>query len=175
MLVVVIDAADNSVTGAKQCKPEETSFVHELIKIGSLPSNVRLVISARTGRLDSLSIPDKYNSVEISNFSLEETELNVLNQYPECNEAWIEDFHNLSNQNPRVQSYAFDYADSDPSKAIEFLRPNGKGLDQIFEARFEEAILKDGNSDVLSLVCSSLIALPAPVPKRHLASVVGYQ
>ena len=173
LLVVVIDAADNSVTGAKQCKPEEISFVHELIKIGSLPSNVRLMISARTGRLDSLSIPPKYNSVEISNFSLEETALNVFNQYPSATEAWIEDFHNLSNQNPRVQSYAFDYAESDPGKAIEFLRPNGKGLDQIFEARFEEAILKEGNSDVLSLVCSSLVALPAPVPKQHLASVVG--
>ncbi|MGH1372490.1 MAG: ATP-binding protein [Cellvibrionaceae bacterium] len=173
LLVLVIDAADNTVTGAKECKPEETSFVHELIKIGNLPSNVRLMISARTGRLDSLSVPDKYNSVEISNFSLEETTLNVFSQYPCATEAWIEDFHNLSNQNPRVQSYAFDYAGSDPGKAIDFLRPNGKGLDQIFEARFEEAILKEGNSDVLSLVCSSLIALPAPVPKQHLASVVG--
>jgi len=173
LLVVVIDAADNTVTGAKQCKPEETSFVHELIKIGNLPSNVRLMISARTGRLDSLSIPAKYKSVEISNFSLEETALNVFNQYPSATKAWIEDFHNLSNQNPRVQSYAFDYAGSDPGKAIDFLRPNGKGLDQIFEARFEEAILKEGNSDTLSLVCSSLIALPAPVPKKHLANVVG--
>tara|TARA_B110000211_G_scaffold235033_1_gene308762 strand:+ start:21225 stop:26291 length:5067 start_codon:yes stop_codon:yes gene_type:complete len=173
LLVVVIDAADNSVTGAKQCKPEEISFVHELIKIGNLPANVRLMISARTGRLDSLSIPSKYNSVEISNFSLEETELNVLNQFPNAAKAWIEDFHNLSNRNPRVQSYAFDYAASDVGKAIEFLRPNGKGLEQIFEARFEEAILKEGNSDTLSLVCSSLVALPAPVPKQHLASVVG--
>lgn len=173
LLVVVIDAADNSVTGAKQCKPEEISFVHELIKIGNLPANVRLMISARTGRLDSLSIPSKYKSVEISNFSLEETELNVLNQFPGADKAWVEDFHNLSNRNPRVQSYAFDYAESDAGKAIEFLRPNGKGLDQIFEARFEEAILKEGNSNTLSLVCSSLVALPAPVPKQHLASVVG--
>ena len=173
LLVVVIDAADNTVSGAKQCKPEETSFVHELIKIGSLPSNVRLIISARTGRLDSLSIPDKYLPIEITNFSLEETALNVSRQYPNATEAWIEDFHNLSNQNPRVQSYAFDYAGSDPGKAIDFLRPNGKGLDQIFEARFEEAILKEGGTDALSLVCSSLIALPSPVPKQHLASVVG--
>ena len=173
LLVIVIDAADNSVTGAKQCKPKEISFVHELIKIGNLPANVRLMISARTGRLDSLSIPSKYNSVEISNFSLEETELNVLNQFPLADKAWIEDFHNLSNRNPRVQSYAFDYAVSDAGKAIEFLRPNGKGLEQIFEARFEEAILKEGNSDTLSLIYSSLVALPAPVPKQHLASVVG--
>ena len=173
LLVVVIDAADNSVTGAKQCNPEEISFVHELIKIGSLPSNVRLMISARTGRLDSLSISPKYNSVEISNFSLEETALNVFNQYPGATKAWVEDFHDLSNRNPRVQSYAFEYADSDPAKAIDFLRPNGKGLDQIFEARFKEAILKEGNSNALSLVYSSLIALPRPVPKQHLAGVVG--
>ncbi|MYM64751.1 ATP-binding protein [Pseudomaricurvus sp. HS19] len=173
LLVIVIDAADNTVTGAKQCKPEETSFIHELVKVGNLPSNVRLMISARTGRLDSLSIPAKYNSVEISNFSLEETALNVSHQYSNATEAWVEDFHNLSNKNPRVQSYAFDYAGSDPEKAIAFLRPNGKGLDQIFEARFEEAILKEGDSDTLSLVCSSLVALPAPVPKDHLASVVG--
>jgi hypothetical protein len=97
----------------------------------------------------------------------------VSRQYPSATEAWIEDFHNLSNQNPRVQSYAFEYAGSDPGKAINFLRPNVKGLDQIFEARFEEAILKEGGFDALSLVCSSLIALPAPVPKQHLASVVG--
>ena len=173
LLTIVIDAADNTVTGAKQCKPEETSFIHELIKIGSLPSNVRLMISARTGRLESLHIPDKYRPIEISNFSLEETTRNVLSKLPRATEAWIEDFHNLSNQNPRVQSYAFDYAGSDPSKAIDFLMPNGKGLDQIFEACFQEAILKEGNSDVLSLVCSSLIALPSPVPKQHLASVVG--
>lgn len=173
LLVVVIDAADNSVAGANQCKPEEISFVHELIKIGNLPTNVRLMISARTGRLDSLSIPSKYTSLEISRFSSEETTLNVLNRFPDATAAWIEDFHNLSNQNPRVQSYAFDYAASEPGKAIDFLRPNGKGLDQIFEAHFEEAILKEGNSDVLALVCSSLVALPAPVPKQHLASVVG--
>lgn len=173
LLVIVIDAADNTVTGAKQCKPEETSFVHELIKIGNLPSNVRLLISSRTGRLDSLSIPAKYSLIEISNFSQEETSLNVRNRYPRATKAWIEDFHNLSNQNPRVQSYAFDYAGADPGKAIDFLRPNGKVLDQIFESRFKEAILKEGNSDVLSLFCSSLIALPTPVPKQHLASVVG--
>lgn len=173
LLVVVIDAADNTVTGAQQCKPEEVSFIHELLKIGGLPSNVRLMVSARTGRLNSLFIPEKYELIEITNFSLEETAHNVYNQYADAPEAWVEDFHNLSNQNPRVQSYAFDYADSDPSKAIEYLRPNGKGLEQIFEARFREAILKEGDKHTLALVCSALIALPSPAPKQHLASVIG--
>ncbi len=173
LLVVVIDAADNTITGAKQCKPEEVSFIHELLKIGSLPSNVRLMVSARTGRLDSLAMPEKYLRIPITNFSLKETTLNVHNQYPAATDAWIEDFHDLSNHNPRVQSYAFDYAESDPSKAIDYLRPDGKCLEQIFEARFREAILKEGDKETLNLVCSVLIALPRPAPKQHLASVIG--
>ena len=87
------------------------------------------MVSARTGRLDSLSIPIKYLLIEITSFSLKETALNVVSQYPNAAEAWIDDFHNLSNQNPRVQSYAFEYAGSDPGKATDFLRPNGKVLD----------------------------------------------
>jgi energy-coupling factor transporter ATP-binding protein EcfA2 len=133
IFVLVIDAADNSVTGAENCKPEEVSFIHELIKIGELPKNIRLVITARTGRLPSLSIPEKYTSVKIENFLLNETEKNVRNHYSNATHAWIEDFHELSNQNPRVQSYAFSYAGSSPDMALEYLRPNGKNLDQIFE------------------------------------------
>jgi hypothetical protein len=173
LLVVVIDAADNAIIGAKQCKPEEVSFIHELLKIGNLPSNTRLMVSSRTGRLDSLLMPEKYLPIEITNFSLEETALNVYNQYPDATKDWIEDFHDLSKHNPRVQSYAFDYAESIPSKALDYLRPHGKGLDQIFEARFKEAILKEGNKDTLDIVCSVLVALPSPAPKHHLASVIG--
>ena len=173
LLVVVIDAADNTLTGAKQCKPEEVSFIHDLLKIGSLPSNVRLMISARTGRLDLLAIPEKYVTIEIKNFCLEETALNVYHHFADATEEWVEDFHNLSNHNPRVQSYAFDYANSDPSKAIGCLMPNGKGLEQIFEDRFRDAILKEGDGNTVALVCSALIALPSPAPKQHLASVIG--
>lgn len=174
LLVIVIDAADNSITGAEQCKPKEISFIHELLKIGELPSNVRLMISARTGRLPSLTTAtERFLQINISNFHLEETALNARAHFPDATDTWIEDFHHLSNNNPRVQSYAFDYAESNPSKAIDYLRPNGKGLDQIFEGYFKEAIKKNGGNDQLDLVCSGLIALPSPVPKEHLANIIG--
>jgi len=173
LLLVVIDAADNSIAGAKQCKPEEISFIHELLKIGSLPSNVRIMVTARTGRLSSLVVPEKYLRIKITNFFLEETALHVRNYISQATDEWIEDFHNLSRHNPRVQSYAFEYAGSSPSRAIDFLRPNGLALDQIFEARFKEAVLKEGSKNTVEIVCSGLIALPSPVPKKHLANVLG--
>jgi hypothetical protein len=173
LLVVVIDAADNSIAGAKQCRPEEDSFIHELLKIGSLPSNVRIIVTARTGRLSSLVIPEKYLNMKITNFSLDETTIYVHNHFSKATDEWVEDFHNLSRHNPRVQSYAFEYAGSNPSRAIDYLRPNGLALDQIFEERFKEAVLKEGNKNTVEMVCSGLIALPSPVPKKHLASVLG--
>lgn len=173
LLVIVIDAADNSITGAKQCMPEEVSFVHELLKVGKLPSNARLIVSSRSGRLPSLGIPARFKYLNISNFSIEETKQNSHNMIPGVTEDWIEDFHNLSNNNPRVQGYAFEYADSDPAKAIHYLKPYGKNLDQVFEARFSEAIIKEGDKNTLHYVCSALIALPSPVPKDKLAHILG--
>lgn len=173
LLIIVVDAADNSVTAAKNCHPEDVSFIHEFLKLGNLPINVRFLISTRTGRIGSLKLPDKYSPIRIDNFSLDETSINVNNHYIDVEDSWVEDFHHLSNKNPRVQSYAFDYAKTETGKAIDFLKPNGKCLDQIFEKTFEEACLKEGDSKIIELVCSSLIALPSPVPKVHLAKVLG--
>lgn len=173
LLIIVVDAADNSVTAAKNCHPVEVSFIHEFLKLGNLPINVRFLISTRTGRIYSLKLPDKYFPIIIDNFSLEETSINVKNHYINVEDSWVEDFHRLSNKNPRVQSYAFDYAKTETGKAIDFLKPNGKFLDQIFEKTFEEACLKEGDREIIKLVCSSLIALPSPVPKVHLAKVLG--
>jgi len=173
LLVIVVDAADNSVTAAKNCHPEEISFIHEFLKLGDLPINVRFLISTRTGRIDTLKLTDKYSPIRIDNFSLDETSINVKNHYIDVEDSWVEDFHQLSNKNPRVQSYAFDYAKAETGKAINFLKPNGKCLEQIFEKSFKEACLKEGDREIIELVCSSLIALPSPVPKVHLAKVLG--
>ena len=59
LLVIVIDAADNAVTAAELVSGSERCFVHELVgaDLASLPVNVRLVISSRTGRISSLRLP----------------------------------------------------------------------------------------------------------------------
>jgi hypothetical protein len=57
LLVIVVDAADNSIAAARTQSPPEKSFVHEFAAIGDLPTNVRLVMTSRTGRLASLGFP----------------------------------------------------------------------------------------------------------------------
>ena len=173
LLVIAIDAADNSVTSAQQCTPEEYSFIHDFVKIGNLPENVRFLITTRTGRVPELDLPNNFEKIPLSGFTPEETAQFVQNYFPDGSQAWIEDFHHLSNQNPRVQDYAFKYAGAQPEKALDFLRPNGKNLDQIFYDCFREALLRDGDELVFNTLCSGLIALPRPIPISDLAAVTN--
>ncbi len=173
LLVIVIDAADCSVAGAGQCTPPEVSFVHEFSKLGSLPKNVHILVTTRTGRLSSLNLSDRFECIVITGFNPRETEEYVRNIWPEAPDTWVEDFHALSNGNPRSQSYVFDQAGSRPEDALTFLRPNGKTLDQIFDGLFDLAVRRDGDIQSIKLLCAGLISLPSPVPIKDLAAVTN--
>lgn len=169
-LIVVIDAADNSITVAKESGEE--SFVNKFFNLGALPDNVRFLITARTGRLDSLNLPPKFEKVSIKGFNLSETRRYVKTIWKDAPDSWIEDFHFLSGGNPRVQNYALNYAENDFSKAIEYLRPNGKGLSNVFQGQLEHAINKGGVYQDIKYFCAGLVALPRPIPLEHLAKIV---
>lgn len=172
LLVIAVDAADNSVEGARQCTPPEVSFVHEFIKIGGLPANVRILVTARSSRLSDLAIPDSFIHKDISAFTLNETTKFSLTRFTAATDQWIQDFHHFSHGIPRVQDYAFQYAATHPQNALGFLLPNGKGLDDIFRERLREALLRDGNPKLLGNLCAALIGLPRPIPIHDLASVI---
>lgn len=171
LLVIAVDAADNSIEGAGQCSPAEVSFVHEFLKIGSLPNNVRILVTARTSRLPDLRLPDTFEPISIEAFTEQETRQFVYKGYPTARDQWIEDFHALSRGIPRVQSYALQYAAATPELALEFLRPNGKDLNEIFRAHLRDAVLRDGNQELMKSFCAALIGLPRPIPAHDLARV----
>src|SRR6266567_1792106 len=173
LLVIAVDAADNSVTAAETRVPLERSFVHDFLTLGDLPENVRLVISARTGRRDTLKLPDSFESVPLENFTLPEAVQFVRFHWKDASDQWIEDLHFLSGGNPRVMKYAFDYAGGTPTRAIDYLRPSGKDLPLIFAARVEEAIRKTGDSVEFGKVCAGLVALPRPIPLGDLGAILG--
>jgi len=173
LLVISIDAADNSIIAANTHAPPERSFVHDFVRLGDLPDNVRFILTCRTGRLDTLELPRVFTQVQITGFSRDETAAHVRGVLADAPDAWIDDFHSLSGGNPRVQQYALDLAGSEPVKALEYLRPNGKMLDQIFRDRFELALSKEGHDRHLKVVCAGLIALPRPIPLADLSAVTG--
>jgi hypothetical protein len=170
LLVVIVDAADNSVVAASTRSPQERSFVHDFGALGELPRNVRLVVTARTGRLSMLNLPHDFAEIPLTSFTRDETAVHVRGFWSETPEAWIDDFHYLSHGNPRVQRYALDYAGAEPAQALDHLRPNGKSLEQIFREQLEYARDKAGSDEDIKTFCSGLIALPRPVPIADLAA-----
>lgn len=164
---------DNSITAAETRVPPEPSFVHDFVTLGDLPENVRLVISARTGRRDTLKLPVSFESIPLEYFTLPEMVTFVQFHWKKVTEPWIEDMHFLSGGNPRVLSYAFEYAGSTPTRAIDYLRPSGKDLPLIFAARINEAIRKSGDSVEFGKVCAGLIALQRPIPLTALGAILG--
>ena len=167
-LVIVIDAADNSISAAASRVPQEGSFVTELASFEELPENVSLIVSARTSRLDELNLPSSFKHFELLPFDCQETSKFVAHHW-DAPENWIDDFHGLTKGIPRVQNYAFGRVLDKPYDALEPLLPNGKTLDVIFEEQFEKAVKKAGQKAKVEETCAALAILPRPIPLSEIS------
>jgi hypothetical protein len=168
LLVIVADAADNSVTAANTHIPPEPSFVYAFARLGDIPANVRLVLTCRTSRLTSLNLPPTFEVVGITGFSRFETGEYVRLLWPTASEEWLDDFHHLASGNPRVETYALG---DEPERALDYLRPHGKDLDGIFLEQMIYAKTKLGTDLNIEMFCAGLVGLPRPVPVRVLAAI----
>lgn len=173
LLIIAVDAADNAESAAQLKHEGERCFVPDFVGLGDLPPNVRFIVSARTGRLPELGLAGRYVCHELGGFSLQETQEMVRVALSNVPEEWAADFQHLSNGNPRVQSYALQYGAGDLNKTLDYLRPSGKGLAQVFQEQFEFALAKSGDASALSTLCAALIELPRPIPINDLAVVSG--
>ena len=171
LIVIAIDAADNAIVAAKSRNPVDECFIRDFVRLSSLAKNVRFIITARTGRLDQLSLPPSYSTIEVEPFSQAETAESVSHVW-NAPESWVEDFHHLSGGVPRVQAYALKVEDAHPSTALDRLRPTGKTLEEIFRQQFSDALSKNGMRAEVAKLCAGLIALPRPVPLAELAAVL---
>ena len=172
LIVVAVDAADNAVAAAQSRMPVEPSFVHDFVRLTDQPESVRLVVTARTGRLETLQLPRSYSTREIEPFSPQETAENVARVWAAAPQPWIDDFHHFSNGVPRVQDYAFKVDGAHPRTALDRLRPHGKSLGDIFQQQFRQALTKSGIPTEVARLCAALIVLPRPVPLSDLAAVL---
>ena len=173
LLVIVIDAADNAVIAAESCVPREPSFIPDFARLGSLPQNVRLIVTCRTGRMNALNLPSNFLPIKIDGFVEAETARHVATYWKNAPADWIADFHELSRHNPRVQAYALaeSVKNDSPKHAIDYLRPNGKGLDDVFRSQLEYAVQKGGSQGSIERFCSAMSIMARPIPLVDLASV----
>lgn len=168
LLIIIIDAADNSVHAAELSK--ENCFIDELMRMG-IPEGCRLIFSSRTERLSTLPLPEFYKEVPISSFSLQETRQFVNRYFQSYKEEELTSFHDLTYQTPRVMSYAIDMPGIALKDKLKPLKPGGKRLDDIFRMRIKDAARKSGNKYQISSFLTSLIHLPRPVPSNYLQEV----
>lgn len=173
LLVVVVDAADNAVIAAESCVPQEPSFIPDFVRLGSLPQNVRLVVTCRTSRMCALNLPSNFLQIKIDGFSEAETARHVATYWANAPTDWIADLHELSRHNPRVQAYALaeSVKNDSPKSAIDYLRPNGKGLNDVFRSQLEYAVQKGGSQGSLERFCAALSVMARPIPLVDLANV----
>ena len=172
LLVIAIDAADNAIAAAQRTIPEEEYFIRDFVKFQDLPQNVRFVVSTRTSRKESLRLPRDTKDVECLPFTPTETAIFVQNQWPSAPQDWIEQFHHLSQGNPRVQHTAISGTKS-LSEALDFLRPDGKSLEDVFRQLIVQAIKRSGEEVQIERVCAALSVLPTPAPLPYVAAASG--
>lgn len=175
ILLVKVDAADNSVAAADDANPKERPFVFDLVRanLASLPDNVRIIVSARTSRADKLDLPTGTKSVDCPAFERNETEQHLEAAFGSVSPAYVDQFHALSNHNPRVQAYAIGGASGNPEKALDLLMPGGKTVRDVLEKTFEIALKKLGQEALFEQLVATLAHLPAPASVTAVARLAN--
>ncbi len=172
LVVLIIDAADNSISAANSFGEE--SFVTGLVTIGSsLPEGCRLVLTSRIHRVKDLQMPSDSVFCSIDPFTSGETSDNVRRYLQSASRNETDEFHSLSNGIPRVQHYALTNSSNSISKAIDLLRPGGITLDGLIDGQLKQAGLKLGDDRSYEKVCQAMLTLPRPIPVAYIAKLSG--
>lgn len=169
-LVVVFDAADNSIIAAEHWKEE--SFVREAINLSDLPENISLVLSCRNARAASLGSDGHFREFQLQAFDEEETRAFVAIHH----ETWVPGIANtlyeLTGGTPRRLAYAVEgLSEAETSIAIDRLMPKASGIDPLFQKRLDEAGKRLGSLDKVKRSLAVLAFLPRPVPGWAIAEL----
>lgn len=167
LVVIVIDAADNSVSAAREKK--EKSFVHDIVR-QPFPKGSRLVVTCRTENLSMLDLPD-HEPLELKGFAKPESAKHLRMYFPDATEVQAEDFHRLTQGVPRVQGYALELRHRGIDAVLSPLRPDGKSLGDLIESWLKEAKNRHGVPEDIDRICEALVALPRPVPITYVAEL----
>ena len=168
LVVLVIDAADNSLSAAKNWA--EQSFVSGLATL-AVPVGCRLVFAARTHRRDQLGLPTSTLHFEVPPFSNLETQQHVERYCEKVNRVDVETFGKLTHGVPRTRAYALAQCDGDLCTALDFLRPGGKTLDHLIDAWLDDAGRRLGDEKLAEKICPALLTLARPVPLKWAAQL----
>ncbi|MGN6772887.1 MAG: NACHT domain-containing protein [Rhizobiaceae bacterium] len=175
LLLIVIDAADNAETASREAS-DGPGFPRLLLR-EKLPANVRLVLTARPYRVESLVPPPGVKLITLQPFSESETEVKLRAHFPDATSADVREFHRLTSHNPRVQSAALALGDTVREVLVQ-LGPTPRTVEDTIRELLEKAVAKARDVSVyeqqqIDLVCAALATLWPFVPLEIVAATAG--
>ncbi|MCW8966402.1 MAG: hypothetical protein OQK82_06930, partial [Candidatus Pacearchaeota archaeon] len=172
LLVIVIDAADNSYSASQMLGGN--NFVNDFTNkdfVESLPDCCRVVVTTRTHRKPKLGLPANTEDIELNNFDQEESAALLRTFFPEASDNNINNFHEYSLGIPRRQAYALKKNEDGIEAVLQALTPKGVDVEGLIDKQLEEAGKKLGITDEIDGICKSLVCLPTPIPVEHVAAL----
>ena len=167
-LLVVIDAADNAAWAAR--KRSDPSFVPDIWQL-KIPPGASLVVTARSGRRDSLEAPTAIDQVELTGFDEDASTTYLRFRFPEASAEECQAFHHRSQGNPRVQSYVLGAPETDSvSSAVKLAKQTPKN---IFEDLWSSAVEQATDPEWALERLADLMCLTPPVSITRLAEVAS--
>lgn len=174
LLLLIIDAADNSVFRASQ-EPGAICFVPYLWEL-PLPANCRLLMTARTHRRDTLLAPANTLLLELKGFDLAASSLRLRQVFPDASNRSAEDFQWRTSGNPRVQEYWLNSGNQAVGSYAAFLhsfRRKATTATEIIEDIIKAAVVEVPNPEQAGQHLATLVCLQRPIPLPVFAQACG--
>jgi len=172
LLVLIIDAGDNAEMEAEE--QGDPGFIQPLFG-EKLPESCRLVVLARTERLNYLKAPSTARLHLLAPFSLAESSRHLRGVFPLATDQAAEQFHRLTSRNPRIQANALSGGKTLPA-TLQALGPSPTTLDNQIAKQLKQAIdrIRDASPAIakanVDAICTGLATLPPMVPLKVLAA-----
>ena len=173
-IVLIIDAADNAEMAASEFG--DTCFVHELLR-ENLPVDCHLVMLCRTERIDLLQPNSNIQQYELESFSEKETFALLKQKYQNVTNMDGQEFHRLTNGNPRIQANVLSENFETISDVLNSLGPIGTSVDEMIESQLDKAIARISDKlppdfqKQIKNICTGLATLPPFIPISVLAKI----
>jgi hypothetical protein len=161
ILVLAIDAADNAAFAARQFGDQ--SFLPELWRL-TLPDNARLLVTARTHRVDQLNAPESVKQFELSGFDENASATFLRRRFSMATDEECAVFHESTGGNPRVQFYVLDPDRSTGMPGLDkVLDDASRTPDPIFKDLVDAAIREVPDQRLAAQVLGNLVCSARPV------------
>lgn len=160
IVAIIIDAADNSIVAADFFK--EKCFLQGLLS-QTFPDGIWIIVTSRTERKHLIPFEAEVEILNIPSFELSDSAQHIRAVFSGATNEQCEEFHLLTDRNPRLQAYMLSEADS-IDEMLSKIKPIGKTMDSLFK-EFINAAKKQYSSIVdIKILFSVLINLPRPIP-----------